>query len=73
MTDTFWTSWGITGSNTNPQMYDNVMSVPGMVHDAKRGIPIYHGTLDEFAKYFPTPFEVHVDGRFIKVGEGQDV
>jgi len=73
MTDTFWTSWGITGSTTNPQVYENVMNVPGMTHDAKRGIPIFHGTLDEFAKHFPTPFEVHNDGRFIKVGDGADV
>lgn len=66
-----WTSWGIVGSDTNPQVYENVMRVPGMVHDVKRGIPIYHGSLDDFSKYFRAPFEVHVDGRFIKVGEGQ--
>jgi hypothetical protein len=73
MTDTFWTSWGIVGSNESAQMYDDVMSVPGMNHDAKRGIPIFHGTLDEFAKHFAAPFEVHNDGRFIKVSDTEDV
>jgi hypothetical protein len=54
-------------------MYDDVMSVPGMTHDAKRGIPIFHGTLDEFAKHYKAPFTVHNDGRFIRTGDGADV
>jgi hypothetical protein len=73
MTDTFWTSWGIVGSSTTLEMYENVMRVPGVVHDAKRGIPIFNGSLDRFARHYNAPFEVHNDGRFIKVGDGEDV
>jgi hypothetical protein len=61
-----WTSWAIVYSD---ECYDDVMTVPGMVHDPKRGVPIYHGTLDNFSRYFPGVFTVSVDGRYIQVGE----
>ena len=73
MTDTYWTSWGITGSNTTPEKYAEVMAVDGVVHDPKRGIPLFHGSLDDFSKAFDSEFTVHKTGRFISVGDGEDV
>jgi len=71
MTDTFWTSWGLVG--TTADNYEAVINIPGVTHDAKRGIPIFHGTLDEFSKHFDSEFTVFKDGRYIKVGDGEDV
>jgi len=73
MTDTYWTSWGIVGSSESPEKYEEVMNVPGVVHDPKRGIPLYHGSLDEFSNEFNSDFTVHKTGRFIQVGDGEDV
>ena len=73
MTDTFWTSWGIVGSNESPEKYAEVMNVPEVTHDPKRGIPIFNGSLDEFSNEFGSPFTVHKNGRFIQVGNGEDV
>ena len=73
MTDTFWTSWGIVGSTESDFMYEKVMAIKGVTHDPKRGIPIFHGTLDEFSKQYDLEFTVHRHGRFIQVGNGEDV
>ena len=73
MTDTYWTSWGIVGSNESPEKYAEVIAVEGVTHDPKRGIPLFHGTLDAFSKRFNSEFTVHKTGRFIQVGIGADV
>jgi len=73
MTDTYWTSWGIVGSNESPEKYAEVMAVEGTVHDPKRGIPLFHGTLDDFSRGFDSEFTVHKTGRFIQVSDASDV
>ena len=73
MTDKYWTSWGIVGSSTTPMTYVEVMAVTGVVHDPKRGIPIFTGTLDEFSNQFDSAFTVYKLGRFILVGVGDYV
>ena len=63
-----WTNWAIVGSDTTPEVYEEIIRVPGVVHDPKRGNPIFHGSLDDFSRHYNDPFTVHKDGRFINVG-----
>ena len=73
MRDNYWTSWGIIGSNKTPEKYAEVMAVDGVVHDPKRGIPLFHGSLDEFSFAFDSEFTVYKTGRFIQVSDARDV
>ncbi len=59
-------TWAIAGSKTTPELYEEIMAIPGIV--ASRGMPIFNGSLDEFQQHYAKPFIVYTDGYYIKVG-----
>ena len=44
-----------------------VMKVPGVVEGRDGCPPIFHGTLEEFAKHWRAEFRVYPNGAYIKV------
>lgn len=63
-----WKSWGIAGSKTTPELHEEIVAIPGVVYDEKRGIPIFNGSLGDFQQHFKKPFIVYSEGCYIKVG-----
>ena len=63
-----WKTWALVGVDT-PELNAEIMSIVGVEHDPKRGVPIFNGTLGEFQQQFKKPFTVYSNGFYIRVGE----
>ena len=63
---TEWTSWAVV--IRQPATKEEVLAVEGMIDG--RDVPLFTGTVGEFAERWRRPFVVHHSGRYFEVGVG---
>ena len=61
-----WISWAIVmWDGSNDELKEQILAVPGVIEG--KNLPLYSGTLEDFAKYWKRQFIVSYDGFWIAV------
>lgn len=60
-----WKSWAIVARND--AALNKALTVEGVIDGSKGGVPIFHGTLDEWANRWNDWYVAHDDGRWIEI------